>query len=60
MKIIDKAENEMELRDWFAGQAAASIIGGMVSSQISTENQDAIQISRAAHILADAMMEARK
>ena len=50
----------MSLRDWFAGQSAAAIIGGMAAACVATEPGDAEKLARAAYLLADAMLEARK
>lgn len=60
MNIVDKAENEMELRDWFAGQAAAAVLGGLTAAQVSTEPEAAKDIAKASYLLADSMLEARK
>lgn len=49
----------MTLRDWFAGQAAASVCGGLASAQISTGKGDAAVIAAAAYMMADAMLAAR-
>ena len=49
----------MSLRDWFAGQAAAATIGGLMSAGVSTTENDAFGIARAAYLLADAMLAAR-
>ena len=50
----------MTLRDWFAGQIAASLTGGIAAAGISTDISDAEKVATAAYTLADAMIAARK
>jgi len=50
----------MTLRDWFAGQAAAAMIGGSLSARISTSAGDAATLATASYRLADAMIRARQ
>lgn len=50
----------MSLRDWFAGQAAAAVINGLIAQGISTSPDDAPGVASAAYDLADAMLEARR
>ena len=52
--------SDMTLRDWFAGQAAAAVLGGLTAAQVSTEPEAAKHIAKASYLLADAMLEARK
>lgn len=49
----------MSLRDWFAGQAAAAIIGGICAQGRSTDSERAPLVARSAYLLADAMLAAR-
>lgn len=49
----------MSLRDWFAGQNVAAIIGGLISAKIDTGPDDADQIARLGYAIADAMLAAR-
>jgi hypothetical protein len=49
----------MSLRDWFAGQTAAAIIGGLTASQTNTDADDAKAVAVASYLMADAMLAAR-
>ena len=49
----------MSLRDWFAGQIVANVIGGCAAGGINTSAEDAAPMARAAYALADAMIAAR-
>lgn len=49
----------MTLRDWFAGENAAAIIGGLTASQTNTAAEHAALIARSAYQLADAMIAER-
>ena len=50
----------LSLRDWFAGQAGASILGGLVSAGQSLSPEDAAKVAVAAYFHADAMLAARE
>ena len=50
----------MSLRDWFAGQAGASILGCLVSAGQSLSPEDAAKVAVAAYFHADAMIAARE
>ena len=51
----------MALRDWFAGQAAATIVGTVEAPDERTLFEEGMPtVARMAYALADAMMEARK
>lgn len=49
---------DMELRDWFAGQALSGIIRSLEGAR--SEEEAYKKISMASYLLADAMLEARK
>jgi len=53
------SQEGMTLRDWFAGQAAATILGGITASGASTDASAAIDIAKASYILADTMLAER-
>ena len=48
----------MTLRDWFAGQAVAGIMGS--SADAVTKNEQATFIATEAYLVADAMLKARE
>lgn len=52
-------ENGMNIRDVFAGQIGAAILGGMISAEMPTNKEDADKIAESAYHLADALMRAR-
>ena len=54
-----KAYYGMSLRDWFAGQNAAAMVGGAMAAQVSTSADDAAVFARSAYLLADAMIAER-
>lgn len=49
----------MTLRDWFAGQAAAHMLGGAVASRSTVTPDQAPQFAQAAYMMADAMIAER-
>lgn len=49
----------LPLRDWFAGQAAAAIVGGLAAAQVSTPEESASLVAVASYRLADAMLKER-
>lgn len=50
----------MSLRDWFAGQALAGVWAGRESDFHQVKYPGAIDIARAAYMVSDAMIAARK
>lgn len=54
------SQEGMSLRDWFAGQTAASISGALTGAGRATAPKDAIMVAKASYTLADAMIAARK
>ena len=49
----------MTLRDWFAGQVAAAVVGGLTAASISTSEDDVTAVAKAAYRVADAMLAER-
>jgi len=49
----------MELRDWFAGQVIASVMGGLATRSSLMKPEDISAACRAAYFAADIMMEER-
>jgi hypothetical protein len=49
----------MALRDWFAGQAAASIVGGLAARTNLVETKDLEAASKAAYWIADMLLVER-
>ena len=41
----------MTLRDWFAGQNAAAMVGGAMAAQVSTSADDAAVFAKSAYLL---------
>ena len=50
----------MSLRDWFAGQLAASTVGGAISINIGIGEEEMLTVAKSAYKFADAMLEARE
>lgn len=50
---------DMELRDWFAGQALTGVLEGL-EGQADSPEQAAKLVADMSYIIADAMLEARK
>lgn len=60
MGDLHAGEPGMTLRDWFAGQAAASIIGEIIAGgNFSTSKEDASVVAKSAYLLSDAMLAER-
>lgn len=54
----DTGSDGMSLRDWFAGQAMRSLLGGAV--QMNINDYQASEYARFAFMVADAMLKARE
>ena len=48
--------DDWSLRDWFAGQVAASMMGGLLSANVQTDADAAPALAQVAYIMADAML----
>jgi hypothetical protein len=55
-------DNGISLRDWFAGQALAGLVGVVTAAQLhsSAQTPDDGELAKWAYSCADAMLEVRK
>ncbi|KKN80811.1 hypothetical protein LCGC14_0326170 [marine sediment metagenome] len=56
----DCSHSGMSLRDWFAGQALTGLSSCIGRHQLFAHDWETEHISKAAYILADAMLETRE